>query len=70
LPKYEVIVSASRTLRDLHRPIRAIRVSFPLPPNVSVGHPYFVMGGQSDPKGQLVATINRDGSITYNGPLR
>ncbi len=70
MPEYGVIVSASKTLRDLHRPLRAIRVSFPLPPNVNVGTPYFVMGGQFDPQGPLVATINRDGSITYNIPLR
>lgn len=70
MPEYEVIVSASKTLRDLHRPLRAIRVSFPLPPNVNVGTLYFVMGGQFDPQDPLVATINRDGSITYNGPLR
>lgn len=65
LPEYGVIVAASRTLRDQHRPLRAIRVSFPLPPNVNVAHPYFAMGGLFDPKGSIVATINRDGSISY-----
>lgn len=66
MPEYGVIVRASRTLRDMHKPIRAIRVSFPLPPNVNVGHPYYAMGGLSDPKSLIVATINRDGSITFN----
>lgn len=70
MPEYDVIVSASRTLRDLHRPLRAIRVSFPLPPNTNFEFPYFAMGGQFDGKSQLVPTINRDGSITYNIPLR
>ena len=66
LPEYEVIVSASRTLVARHQPLRAIRVSFELPPSVNVGHPYYAMGGLFDPKSTVVATINRDGSITYH----
>lgn len=65
LPEYEVIVAASRTLRDRHVPLRAIRVSFPLNPSVNVGHPYYAMGGLFDPTSSVVAVINRDGSITF-----
>lgn len=66
MPEYKVLVAASRMLCDLHRPLRAIRVSFDLPPTANPGFPYFAMGCLSDRNSPLVATINRDGTITYN----
>jgi hypothetical protein len=70
MPEYAVLVSSSRTLLGLHQPLRDIRTSFPLPPTTNVGHPYVAMGGVFDRNSLLVATINLDGSITYNIPLR
>ena len=65
LPEYKVLVAASRTVRNAHRPFRAIVADFPLPPTCDPDFLYRLLGGQMDRRSPWVAVISLDGRITY-----
>ena len=65
LPEYRILVAASRTLRNLHQPLRAIVTDFPLPPTCNPGFLYFVLGGTIDRSSPWVAVISANGQIHY-----
>jgi len=60
-----MLVSVSRQLRNLHRPLRAIVVDFPLPPTCDPDFLYRVLGGEMDRSSPWVAVVAHDGSIRY-----
>lgn len=65
MPEYRLLVATSRTIRNLHKPLRAIVIDFPLPPSADAEYLYRVLGGEMDPHSPWVAVISRDGAIRY-----
>lgn len=65
LPEYKVLVAASRTLRNMHQPLRAIVTDFTLPPSCDPDFLYRVLGGTMDRRSPWVAVISADGNIKY-----
>jgi hypothetical protein len=65
LPEYRVLVAASRTLRNMHQPLRAIVTDFTLPPSCDPDFLYRVLGGTMDRRSPWVAVISADGNIRY-----
>ncbi len=65
LPEYKVLVTASRTLRAMNQPLRAIVTDFKLPPSCDPDFLYRVLGGTMDRRSPWVAVISADGTIRY-----
>lgn len=65
MPEYGVLVDASRKIRSLRQPMRAIRTGFTLPPTSDPEFLYTVLGGKIDRSSPWVATIMSDGRILY-----
>lgn len=65
LPEYKVLVAASRNLRNMHQPLRAIVTTFKLPPSCDPDFLYRVLGGTMDRRSPWVAVISIDGQINY-----
>lgn len=65
MPEYRLLVATSRTIRNLHKPFRAIVLEFPLPPTADPDYLYRVLGGEMDRSSPWVAVIAKDGTIRY-----
>ena len=65
LPEYKMLVSVSRKLRNLHQPLRAIAVEFPLPPTCDQDFLYRVLGGEMDRSSPWVAVVSASGDIRF-----
>jgi len=65
MPEYAVLVDASRKIKSLGQPMRAIRTDFPLPPTADPQFLYEVLGGRIDPTAPWICVIRADGSLRY-----
>jgi hypothetical protein len=65
LPEYELLVDASRKIRNMRQPMRAIETDFNLPPTGDPAYLFSLMGGQIDRNSRWVAVIHADGRIDY-----
>jgi hypothetical protein len=65
LPEYELLVDASRKIRNMRQPMRAIETDFNLPPTGDPAYLFSLLGGQIDRHSRWVATIHADGRVDY-----
>ena len=65
LPEYELLVDASRRIRSMRQPMRAIETDFKLPPTGDPAYLFSLLGGQIDRNSRWVAMIHADGRIDY-----
>jgi hypothetical protein len=65
LPEYELLVDASRRIRSMRQPMRAIETDFRLPPTGDPAYLFSLLGGQIDRNSRWVAMIHADGRIDY-----
>jgi hypothetical protein len=65
LPEYRVLVDASRRIKSMGQPMRAIRTKFDLPLTADPEFLYRVLGGRIDRESRWVAVIWPDGRVSY-----
>lgn len=65
MPEYAVLVDASRKIKSLGQPMRAIRARFELPPTADPEYLYTLLGGRIDRESRWIAEIWPDGRIVY-----
>ncbi len=63
--EYGPLVQGSRVIARRGLPMRAIQAEFRLPPTGDLEYVYRILGGQIDRSSPWVATIGRDGTVTY-----
>ena len=67
VPGYGAIVTGSRTIVDASRPVRAIALTFAVPPDTDPLWVFSLLGGVlSDDVDSPRAVIDRDGSVRYD----
>ena len=65
MPEYGRLVDASRKIKRLGQPIRAIRTEFALPPTSDPEFLFQVLGGRIDRAAPWIAVITSDGDVIY-----
>lgn len=65
MPEYQLLVDASRKIRSLRQPMRAIETDFRLPPTGDPEYLFGLLGGRIDRSSPWIATIRADGRIDY-----
>jgi hypothetical protein len=65
MPEYRILVEASRRIRAVPEPMRAIQADFRLPPTASTTFIYEILGGRIDRASPWVSVISRDGTVLF-----
>ncbi len=65
LPEYRLLVDASRKIKSVRQPMRAIKTEFTLPPTASPEFLFEVLGGRLDPSAEWMCLIRTDGTLQY-----
>lgn len=65
MPEYRLLVEASRKIRSLNQPMRAIQIDFTLPPTGDPEYLFRLLGGQIDRNSPWICTIHGNGQVTY-----
>jgi hypothetical protein len=65
MPQYALLVDASRKIRSLGQPMRAIQTDFTLPPTADPEYLFALLGGQIDRRSPWLCVIRSDGRIDY-----
>jgi hypothetical protein len=65
MPEYGLLVDASRKIRSMRQPLRAIRTDFKLPPTSDPEFLYTILGGKIDRSSEWIATVMSDGRVVY-----
>ena len=65
MPEYGLLVDASRKIRSLGQPMRAIETDFKLPPTANPEFLFEVLGGRIDRHARWICLIRADGTLSY-----
>jgi hypothetical protein len=65
MPEYGLLVDASRKIRSLGQPMRAIETDFKLPPTANPEFLFEVLGGRIDRNAQWICLIRANGTLSY-----
>jgi hypothetical protein len=65
MPEYGLLVDASRKIRSLGQPMRAIETDFKLPPTANPEFLFEVLGGRIDRNARWICLIRADGTLSY-----